>query len=73
MTDILPDQNLKYSVIHIIEKELKQAFNLDDRVSQILIENRWTDFLQTLVDLGNTNFLRNFRYRLEMEERDGSS
>jgi hypothetical protein len=75
MTDIPLNQNIKYSVIHIIDKELKQLFKVEQNrvVSEILLENRWTDFLQTLVDFGNTSFLRNFQFRLEMEEQDGVS
>jgi hypothetical protein len=75
MTDIPLNQNIKYSVIHIIDKELKQLFKVEQNrvVSEILLENRWTDFLQTLVDFGNTSFLRNLQFRLEMEEQDGVS
>lgn len=37
------------------------------KVDQIIIETRWTDFLQSLVEFGNSNLLQNFQYRLEME------
>jgi hypothetical protein len=35
---------------------------------QVVAECEWTDHLQRLVDFGNTAILKNFRYRLEMEE-----
>jgi hypothetical protein len=69
MTSIATNENIKHSVIHIINKELKKFFNIgNDRVNQLLQENYWTDVLQTLVDFGNSRFQKNFRYRLEMEE-----
>jgi hypothetical protein len=37
------------------------------KVDQIIIETQWTDFLQSLVEFGNSNLLQNFQYRLEME------
>jgi hypothetical protein len=37
------------------------------KVDQIIIETRWTDFLQSLVEFGNSNLLQNFQCRLEME------
>jgi hypothetical protein len=35
---------------------------------QVVLECEWTDYLQRLVDFGNTAILKNFHYRLEMEE-----
>jgi hypothetical protein len=35
---------------------------------QVALECEWTDYLQRLVDFGNTAILKNFHYRLEMEE-----
>lgn len=37
------------------------------KVDQLIIETRWTEFLQSLVEFGNSNLLQNFQYRLEME------
>ena len=37
------------------------------KVDQLFIEIQWTDFLQSLVEFGNSNLLQNFQYRLEME------
>ena len=37
------------------------------KVDQMVIETRWTDFLQSLVEFGNSNLLQNFQYSLEME------
>jgi hypothetical protein len=36
---------------------------------QVVIECEWTDYLQRIVDFGNTAILRNFHYRLEMEDK----
>jgi hypothetical protein len=70
MSNLLTNDSIKDSVIQIINKELKKFFNIgnDRRVNQLLRENYWTDMLQTLVDFGNSRFLKNFKYRLEMEE-----
>jgi hypothetical protein len=69
MSNLVTNENIKDSVIHIIDKEIKKIFNTgNDRVNLILQENYWTDVLQYLVDFGNSRFLKNFRYRLEMEE-----
>lgn len=35
---------------------------------QVIIETEWTDYLLKLVGLGNTHILKNFRYRLVMED-----
>jgi hypothetical protein len=35
---------------------------------QVIIETEWTDYLLNLVGLGNTRILKNFRYRLVMED-----
>ena len=35
---------------------------------QVALECEWTDYLQRLVDFGNTAILKNFHFRLEMEE-----
>jgi hypothetical protein len=37
---------------------------------QVVLECEWTDYLQRIVDLGNTAILKNFRYKLEMEEKE---
>jgi hypothetical protein len=37
------------------------------KVDKLIIETRWTDFLQSLVEFGNSKLLENFQYRLEME------
>jgi hypothetical protein len=54
-----------------INIEILKLFALNKRqfgqVGQIIIETRWTDFLQSLVEFGNSNLLQNFQYRLEME------
>jgi len=36
---------------------------------QVVLECEWTDYLQRIVDFGNTGILRNFHYRLEMEDK----
>ena len=36
---------------------------------QVVLECEWTDYLQRIVDFGNKAILRNFRYRLEMEDK----
>jgi hypothetical protein len=68
MSSIVTNGNIKGSLVHIINKEIKKINTGNDRVSLILQENYWTDVLQCLVDFGNSRFLKNFRYRLEMEE-----
>jgi hypothetical protein len=35
---------------------------------QVILECKWTDFLQNVVESGNKAILRNFQYRLEMED-----
>jgi len=35
---------------------------------QVIIETEWTDYLLNLVGLGNTRILKNFRYRLVMDD-----
>ena len=51
---------------------LSATFNVRLRnltsAEQVVLECEWTDYLQRIVDLGNTAILKNFRYRLEMEE-----
>jgi len=37
-------------------------------VEQVIIETRWTDHLQRLIEFGNKNYLKNFSLRLEMDE-----
>jgi hypothetical protein len=70
MSIIVTNGDIKDSVIHILNRELKKFFNTgNDTVNQVLQENLWTDVLQTLIDFGNSRFLKNFQYRLEMEER----
>ena len=59
-------------IYKIIDTHENKAFHsLDKRqfgkVDQIIIEIHWTDFLQTLVEFGNSKLLKNFQYRLEME------
>jgi hypothetical protein len=59
-------------IYKIIDTHENKAFHsLDKRqfgkVDQIIIETRWTEFLQSLVEFGNSNLLQNFQYRLEME------
>ena len=36
---------------------------------QIVLECRWTDFVQRLVEFGNAVILKNFEYRLQMEDK----
>jgi hypothetical protein len=43
----------------------------DSAADQIVLETRWTDHVQKLVDFGNKNYLKNFSLRLEMEYDDG--
>jgi len=54
-----------------INIEILKLFALEKRkfgqVDQIIIETRWTEFLQSLVEFGNSKLLENFQYRLEME------
>jgi hypothetical protein len=35
-------------------------------IEQINLENEWTEFIKNMVDYGNTHYLKNFSYRLEM-------
>ena len=35
---------------------------------QVVLECEWTDYLQRIVDFGNVAILKNFHYRLEMED-----
>jgi hypothetical protein len=35
---------------------------------QIVLECKWTDFVQRLVEFGNGAILRNFQFRLQMED-----
>lgn len=41
--------------------------SLTAAAEQVIIEARWTDHLQRLVEFGNKNCLRNFSLRLEIE------
>jgi hypothetical protein len=36
---------------------------------QIVLECRWTDFIQRIVEFGNAVILRNFQYTLQMEDK----
>ena len=42
-------------------------------VDQIVLETRWTDHMQNLVDFGNQNYLKNFSLKLVMEYDDNNS
>jgi hypothetical protein len=35
---------------------------------QIILETEWTDYILNLVEQGNTHLLKNFRYRLVMDD-----
>jgi hypothetical protein len=73
VNNVLSNDNIKRSVIHIINKQLKELFFINTEqngVNQLQLETYWTDFLQTIVDLGNGKILKNFRLSLEMEEPD---
>ena len=52
---------------------LSATFNVRLRnltsAEQVVLECEWTDYLQRIVDFGNKAILRNFRYRLEMEDK----
>jgi hypothetical protein len=37
-------------------------------VEQFTLNGQWTEYLQTLIDYGNTYLLKGFRYRLIMED-----
>jgi hypothetical protein len=71
--NIVSNDNIKRSVIHIINNELKELFIVNNEqkgVKQLILENHWTDFLKTMVDLGNTKILKNFQLNLVMEEEE---
>ena len=42
-------------------------------VDQIVLETKWIDYLQNLVDFGNRNYLKNFSLKLEMEYDEENS
>ena len=52
---------------------LSATFNVRLRnltpAEQVVLECEWTDYLQRIVDFGNKAILRNFHYRLEMEDK----
>jgi hypothetical protein len=73
MNNIISNNNIKRSLIHIVNKQLKEPFFINTEqngANQLQLETYWTDFLQTIVDLGNGKILKNFRLSLEMEEQD---
>jgi hypothetical protein len=40
----------------------------DSKAKQVILECKWTDLLQRLIDFGNSYILKSFHLRLEMEE-----
>jgi hypothetical protein len=58
--------SLSDSIISDLTEYIKPLSNSGP--AQIVLECEWTDFVQRLVEFGNTAFLKNFKYRLTMEE-----
>ena len=48
----------------IFEVNIKQLSSAE----HVVVECKWTDFLQRLVDYGNVNILKSFQLRLKMED-----
>jgi len=55
------EKNKLFASFEVNTKNLSSA-------EHVVVECKWTDFLQRLVDFGNAVFLKNFQLNLEMED-----
>ena len=53
----------------ILSATFKARLKSLNSAEQVVLECEWTDYLQRIVDFGNKVVLRNFHYRLEMEDK----
>ena len=59
-------------VFDIVESIISRLNPRPNSVDQILLERAWTEILQSFVEYGNLHCLKNFQYRLTLDEDESA-
>jgi hypothetical protein len=67
MTDTNKLSSIQNKLFHSLSSFENSKIRKSIAIEQVMLETKWTDGLQELVDYGNSNVLKNFKLRLEMD------